>query len=283
MDITIILTYGTLLISVISIWFKYKIFNKIPLWLFFLTLSFLFAFLFERVSLISIMYTSIVGFIIHRYYQTKNGYVFCLVLIVSIPLMFHFSFLGFDNYKYINAIKLSPYSVPYNLYFNLDKTAVGIFIIAFGFESLKINVLSFIKQVAIHLLLMVLLFFVLAIVLGYSKFEPKLPYFTPVWIIVNLFFTCLAEEAIFRRLIQQKIYDTISSKYALVISLLVASLAFGIAHYNGGLLYILLASVAGFFYGYIYYRTKRIEASMLLHVLFNLIHLLTFTYPALAS
>lgn len=282
MDITIILTYGFLFVSVISIWFTYKIFTKIPLWLFFLTLSFLLALVFERASLISVIYTGIVGFTIHHYYRTKNKYAFFLILILSIPLMFHFSFLGFDNYKYINAVTLSPHAVPYSLYFNLDKTAVGIFIIAFSFKSLKVNVLFIAKQLAIHLLLMALLFFVLTTVLGYSKFEPKLPYFTPVWIVVNLFFTCLAEEAIFRRLIQQKVYETVSSKYALAISLLVASLAFGIAHYNGGILYVLLASVAGLFYGYIYYKTKRIEASMLLHVLFNLTHLLLFTYPALA-
>jgi len=282
MDLTIILTYGFLFVSVISIWFKYKIFNKLPLWLFFLTLSFLFALVFERASLISVIYTVIVGFTIHYYYRTKNKYVLFSILILSIPLMLHFSFLGFDNYKYVNAVRLSPHSVPYNLYFNLDKTAVGIFIIGFSFKYLKVNVLFIAKQLVIHLLLMALLFFVLATVLGYSKLEPKLPYFTSVWIVANLFFTCLAEEAIFRKLIQQRVYDAVSSKYALVISLLVASLAFGLAHYNGGIVYILLASVAGLFYGYIYYKTKRIEASMLLHVLFNLTHLLLFTYPALA-
>ena len=105
---------------------------------------------------------------------------------------------------------------------------------------------------------------------------------TPIWILVNLFFTCLAEEAIFRRLIQQRIYDPVSGKYALLVSLLVASLAFGLAHYNGGVLYILLASVAGLFYGYIYYITKIIESAMFLYVLFNLTHLLLFTYPSLA-
>lgn len=281
MDITIFLTYGFLLLSVISIWCRYKVFNRIPLWLIFLVFSFVGAFLLERASILSIVYTIIIGSIIYYYYKNKNAILLLVILILSIPLQFHFSILGFDNYKYVDSIVLTPNSTPYNLYFNLDKTVVGIFIIACSYQVTKVNFLSIAKHIAISLGMMAILFFVLATVLGYSKFEPKLPYFTPIWILVNLFFTCLAEEAIFRKLIQQKIYDSLPTKYALGISLSVASLAFGLAHFNGGIIYIILASIAGLFYGYIYHKTKRIESAMLLHMLFNLTHLLLFTYPSL--
>lgn len=282
MDITILLTYGFLLLSVISIWSGYKVFYKFPLWLIFLILSFGGAFLLERASVVSVVYTTILGFVIYYYYQKKSFILFFLVLILSIPLMLHFSILGFDNYKYLDTIVLTPSSSPYSLYFNLDKTAIGIFIIACSYQVTKVNFLSIAKHIVISLGMMAILFFVLATVLGYSKFEPKLPYFTPIWILVNLFFTCLAEEAIFRRLIQQKIYDSLPTKYALGVSLSVASLAFGLAHFNGGILYIILATIAGVFYGYIYHKTKRVESAMLLHMLFNLTHLLLFTYPSLA-
>lgn len=281
---SILLIYGSLWVAVMSIWLPYRIFNKIPLWLVFLVFSFVFAYVFDRASMVSFIYTGILGFIVYRYYQQKQLFFFFLILVLSIPLLFHFSMMGFDNYKYLNAVTLSENSTSYSLYFNLDKTAVGIFIIGFSFQSLKIDVLAIFKQVAITFLVMALLFFVLATVLGYSKFEPKLPHFTPVWIVVNLFFTCLTEEAIFRKLIQQRIFDSLSkshTKYALGVSLIVASLTFGLAHYNGGIMYIVLASVAGLFYGYVYHKTKRIESAMLLHVLFNLTHLLLFTYPSL--
>lgn len=281
MDITIILTYGFLLLSVISIWSRFKIFYKIPLWLIFLILSFASAFLLERASILSIVYTIVLGSITYYYYKNKNVILLLTILLLSIPLQFHFSILGFDNYKYVDSVVLTPNSSPYSLYFNLDKTAVGIFIIAFGYQVTKVNFLSIAKHIVISLGMMAILFFVLATVLGYSKFEPKLPYFTPIWILVNLFFTCLAEEAIFRRLIQQKIYDSLPTKYALGVSLSVASLAFGLAHFNGGIMYIILASIAGLFYGYVYHKTKRIESAMLLHMLFNLTHLLLFTYPSL--
>ena len=203
------------------------------------------------------------------------------MLALSIPLVLHFSFLDFNNYRYLHNIQLTNNATPFSLFFNLDKTLVGIFIIAFSFEYKKIALLSIFKLLIINLVLMGLIFFVLATVLGYSQFEPKLPYFTPVWIIVNLFFTCMAEEALFRRLIQQKIHDSLSGKYAGVISIFIAAAIFGLAHFKGGAIYIALATLAGLFYGFIYYKSKRIESAILLHFSFNLIHLLLFTYPTL--
>ena len=281
MDINIIAIYSFLLLGVFSIWLPFRLFNKIPLWLLFTTLSFILAIIFGRASLFSLIYTTTLGFTIYFYYQKKKMLLFFLVLVLSTPLVLHFSILDFNNYRFLHNITLTSISSPYSLYFNLDKTLVGICILAFSFQNQKITFLPILKLLVINLLLMALVFFVLATLLGYSKFEPKLPYFTPVWIFVNLFFTCMAEEAVFRKLIQQKIYDSIRGKYALVISLLIASVAFGLAHFKGGITYIILASLAGMFYGYIYYKSKRIEASMLLHFLFNLTHLLLFTYPVI--
>ncbi len=281
MDINVIFTYGLLLLGVISIWSPFRVFNRIPLWLFFTFLSFILAIVFERASIVSLIYTTLLGFVTYYYYQKKKLIFFFLILLLSIPLILHLSFVGFNNYRYLHAIMLSSDASPYSLYFNLDKTSVGIFIIAFSFQYKRITILPILKQLAIHLIAMILIFFVLATVLGYSKFAPKLPEFTPIWILANLFFTCLAEEAIFRRLIQQKIQDSLTSKYAPMIGILIASILFGLAHFNGGIMYIILATLAGIFYGSIYYRTKRIESSMLLHFSFNLVHLLLFTYPSL--
>ncbi|WP_435263505.1 CPBP family intramembrane glutamic endopeptidase [Tenacibaculum sp. nBUS_03] len=281
MDINIILTYGVLLLSVISTWTKFKLFNKIPIWLLFLTISFVLAITFKRASYLSLIYTLIFGFSVYYNYQQKNILLFFLVLALSIPLFFHLPIIDFNNYKYLHNISLTSHSSPYNLYFNLDKTLIGIFIIAFGFEYKKIEVLPILKLFVINLLLMVVIFFILAIVLGYSKFEPKLPSFSPVWILTNLFFTCIAEEALFRKLIQQKIYDSLTGRFAIITSILVASVTFGLVHFKGGISYMILASLAGVFYGYIYYKTKRIESSILLHFTFNLTHFLFFTYPAL--
>jgi membrane protease YdiL (CAAX protease family) len=224
MDINIILIYGFLLFSVISVWIPFKLFSKIPLWLLFLAISFILAIIFERASFVSLVYTVIFGFSVYYYYKKKNILLFFLVLALSIPLISHFSILDFNNYSYLQNINLTIDSTPYSLYFNLDKTLIGIFIIAFSFEYKRIEFLPIFKLLIINLLIMAVIFFVLSAVFGYSKFEPKLPPFTPVWILVNLFFTCVAEEALFRKLIQQKVYDSLSGKYALATSIFVASL-----------------------------------------------------------
>jgi membrane protease YdiL (CAAX protease family) len=46
---------------------------------------------------------------------------------------------------------------------------------------------------------------------------------------------------------------------------------------------VLLATVAGLFYGAAYLRTRRIEGAILTHFALNAVHFLAFTYPALAS
>jgi membrane protease YdiL (CAAX protease family) len=282
MSTEIILTYGFLLLGVIAIWIKHKRFKKLPLWLLFTAVAFVFAICYNRASFISLIYSSVFGFSVYAYYQKKSVFLFIMLLILAAPLLLHLPFVAFNNYRFLDHITLTENASPYSLYFNFDKTLVGVFIIALGYNSTKLNVKRLLKLLIINLIVMSILFLGLATLLGYSKFEPKLPTFTFVWILVNLFSTCLAEEAIFRKLIQQHLYESIPGKYAAIISIAIASLLFGIAHYNGGILYIILATIAGLFYGYIYYKTKRIESSMLLHVSFNLIHLLLFTYPSIS-
>lgn len=97
----------------------------------------------------------------------------------------------------------------------------------------------------------------------------------------NLFFCCVAEEGFSRGFLQHSL-SQINSCYPSIIAIAVASFFFGLAHYQGGIYYILLATIAGIFYGWVYHVTKRIEASIITHFLLNLTHLLLFTYPALS-
>lgn len=63
----------------------------------------------------------------------------------------------------------------------------------------------------------------------------------------------------------------------------VAAVLFGLAHFAGGVKYVMLATVAGWGYGAVVQRTGCIEAGILTHFLVNLIHFFCFTYPALTS
>ncbi len=66
------------------------------------------------------------------------------------------------------------------------------------------------------------------------------------------------------------------------IAIAVSSGLFGLAHFGGGVSYIVLATAAGLGYGIVYQRTRSIEMAMLAHFALNTVHFLLFTYPALA-
>jgi len=120
--------------------------------------------------------------------------------------------------------------------------------------------------------------------MGYAKFDPKFPQIFFFWAWTNLFFTCVAEEGIFRGFLQRKIiYSLRNIKHHELIGLTISSLLFGLIHFKGGINYIILASVAGFGYGYVYMKSGKIEASIFTHFILNTLHFLFFTYPALSS
>ena len=122
----------------------------------------------------------------------------------------------------------------------------------------------------------------LSFIIGIIKFEPKIPWFIGIFIISNLFFTCIAEELFFRKLIQDNIKTVFyKSKYSKLLGITASASVFGIVHLAGGIRYCLVAFVAGIFYAYIYEKTKKVEAPIFVHFFLNLIHILFFTYPAL--
>ena len=100
----------------------------------------------------------------------------------------------------------------------------------------------------------------------------------------NLFFVCLAEEALFRGFIQNGFTRLFpKTPFFSYASIAVAAVLFGLAHYKGGPIYVALAAVAGLFYGFAYQKTNRLDAAVLVHFGFNTIHFLLFSYPNLQS
>jgi membrane protease YdiL (CAAX protease family) len=119
---------------------------------------------------------------------------------------------------------------------------------------------------------------------GYTSFAPKWTALFLLFAPVNLFFTCLSEEAFFRGFVQHEL-SRIGSNRALAagIALTVAAILFGLAHFGGGTDYVIAAAVAGLGYGWAFLRTQRIEAAMAVHFGVNAVHFLLFTYPRLGT
>ncbi|MDP5009557.1 MAG: CPBP family intramembrane metalloprotease, partial [Glaciimonas sp.] len=109
-----------------------------------------------------------------------------------------------------------------------------------------------------------------------------LTWYTPLFLIVNLLFTCVAEEVFFRGVLQERLAGLLpSSTMAAIIVVLCSAALFGVAHIGGGIIYVSLATLSGIGYAYAYHATKRVEAAILVHFIVNAVHFIGFTYPAL--
>lgn len=91
----------------------------------------------------------------------------------------------------------------------------------------------------------------------------------------NLVFVCVLEESFFRGILQTALMRAARRRRWPApdgLALVGASLAFGAAHWGGGLSYVFLATLAGLGYGAVYYLTGRIQWSVLLHFTVNAVH-----------
>lgn len=209
-----------------------------------------------------------------------------LIALLSVLIGLH-QIPGFSNWLIIQRVYLSPDAMPFNLFLNFDKPLIGLFILGFGHIILLKTFsewLEMFKNTIPIAIIGILSISILSTLFGFVKFDLKFNALFTLWVLSNLFFTCIAEEALFRGLIQNSLSHALKSRrcgdyYAISI----ASILFGIMHYNGGLLYIVLTAIAGAFYGIAYLKTRRIESAILTHCLLNVAHFIGFTYPALAK
>jgi membrane protease YdiL (CAAX protease family) len=203
----------------------------------------------------------------------------------SLALMAHVV-PGFSNLLVVRDAVLSPGAVPYSLYLNFDKAQIGLFLLAFGPPLLasRSDWATTLRATLPAVLVLIALLMACALAAGQVRLDLKWPQVFPVWAWSNLLFTCTAEEALFRGVIQRLLQGN-SAPHGSPRStggLVIAGAIFGLAHYAGGARAVVLATVAGIGYGWIFWRTSRIEASILAHFLVNTTPFLCFTYPALA-
>ncbi|MEM9634738.1 MAG: CPBP family intramembrane glutamic endopeptidase [Pseudomonadota bacterium] len=212
--------------------------------------------------------------------------LFIALLLVSGHLVMTHALPGFDNLKVVSGAQVSPDGIPYSMYLNFDKAALGFFLVLFAVTPLQSGSQwgACFRSAAIYFVPTAGLLILLGCFTGLVAFDPKVPPFLPVWILSNLLITCVAEEAFFRRFALAEIRDFagpgwIGSATALILS----SLFFAYYHLSGGPLFSVFSLVAGLCYGAAFLKSNRVEVAILVHFLVNLTHILLFTYPFLAS
>lgn len=179
-----------------------------------------------------------------------------LIFILSLALQGHF-IPGFHNLLALSAIQFTPDAVPYTMYLNFDKITTGLIIIGLTLK-LTNNQKEWknLFQQVISKSSTIILIIALSITFNYIKFSPKFPQYLWLWMINNLFFVCVAEEGFWRGFVQQSL-SKLKYQYAEYFAIFISAILFGICHYQGGTKYIILATVAGVIYGWVYKTNQK--------------------------
>ncbi|WEF31815.1 CPBP family intramembrane glutamic endopeptidase [Pseudoduganella chitinolytica] len=204
------------------------------------------------------------------------------IVVLALALALH-KVPGFANPLLLQGVQVSPGAAAVTQYLNVDKAAVGILLCAFFCAPARRGAEWRAVPRALPIVLLTpVVVLAGALLSGTVAVDPKLPPFTPLFLVTNLLFTCVAEEAFFRGVVQGGLLRALEGKrHGPAVAIGVASVLFGIAHAGGGIAMIVLATLAGIGYGLAAWRSGRIEAAILAHFVVNALRFLLVTYPLL--
>jgi uncharacterized protein len=280
------ISYLLLLLSILSLWIK----QEIKIWGTITAASMVCGVISDRIDIIGIISIVILCLLYHTVHRI-NLILFIRVtsgvLAVTLSVMLAAHLIpGFNNWKIVNKVSLTETSLPYSMYLNMDKTLVGLAILGLGFPLIKsLKEWGSVLRPTLPIFLVGLIILASASqAFGYTHWDFKFPDLFFVWALINLIFTCVSEEAFFRGFLQKNLFKILQKyKYGNILSLIIVSILFGLAHFAGGFKYVILSTIAGIIYGYAYQKTQRIEASILCHFGVNTFHFIFLTYPAFAN
>jgi membrane protease YdiL (CAAX protease family) len=132
---------------------------------------------------------------------------------------------------------------------------------------------GFTAQFALHFALFAAIAIPVGIRMGFLVFHPSLARArsSPLTVLGVLFFTAWPEEFLFRGLLQNLLSRALKNPWA---GLVVASVIFGFSHIFHAPFpnwkYVLLATVAGLFYGHVWMRTRSLVPGTLVHALVDI-------------
>jgi membrane protease YdiL (CAAX protease family) len=218
-----------------------------------------------------------------RALQLFAGLVFFVyALAMALPLL-----PGFVRIELVAPRVLSAGAEPYGIGVGFPKVVAGILILGLinpvrSFAVPRPGLGAALAKALPIWIITTLLVMVLTLCMGYTAFAPKWDTLFLLWAPINLFFTCLAEEAFFRGYLQRELANSSRASIMPGVALVIAALIFGLLHFKGGPTYVAAGAFAGLGYGWAYLRTGRIEAAMAVHFALNATHFLLFAYPRLA-
>ena len=224
-----------------------------------------------------LLLTLIVTLLLQKYRRRKwPATALELLLVMAAIALFLHLVPGFNNLNVLKNVKVGPLSAPFSMYYNLDKALIPFILLACLptlFATKKHPSVSRLGWLGLIASIPALL--LLAVALGVLKIEMHTPAWIGSFVVANVFFVCLAEEALFRGYLQQRLSQWLGNYPALLLT----ALLFGAAHIAGGPLLMVFAALAGVIYGLAWLWSGRLWVAVAFHFALNLMHLLFFTYP----
>ncbi|UWE15700.1 CPBP family intramembrane glutamic endopeptidase [Herbaspirillum huttiense] len=220
----------------------------------------------------------------HAPHAWQRRSLLAFTLLLALLLALH-RWPGFHNVLVIPSAAITADARPFMLFANLDKGSAGLLLLALlaprchAWREWRESIArTLLPGIATIVLVMGVGWFT-----GLVKPALKWPGFTVEFLAINLLLTVVAEEAFFRGVIQQPLQSALQGmRGGSGLALMASALLFGAAHFGGGMTYAAIAGLAGLGYAWVFQRSGRIEAPILLHFTLNAVHFLAFTYPALA-
>lgn len=216
-----------------------------------------------------------------------SGAGWMLLVLLALATALHW-LPGIQNPLLVDAQQLTPDAIPYTLYANFDKGWAGFCLLLALWPSQQQSDLWQRYRRGFWPVLPLTVIAALGLALGFGLVQPalKLPEFWISFIACNLLLTCVAEEALFRGLLQRHMRNVLLGRgvregAAAWLAIALISILFGLAHLAGGWAYACVAAVASVGYGWAYQRSGRIEVAVLTHFAVNLVHFSLLTYPML--
>jgi membrane protease YdiL (CAAX protease family) len=273
--------YGLVIFSLIGVWFI----EKNIVWIITGVLALLLAIFVGHVKpivllpLILLIITAIASQYDHNRTRQRIWRLFVVILPLVIALVFS---SAFSTWSLLDGIQLGDSSSSYEINVYMSKPIIALILLATIVPTIKSldDINQMLKKTIPILVVGIPVVAAFSYFVGYTRFDFKLPMIIVVWGVINLFITCIGEEVFFRGIILKELKNSFASvKNGKYLALVLSSIIFGIVHFNGGILFILVATIAGLMYGMAYIKTEKVEASIIAHFCVNVFHFIFLTYP----
>ena len=196
-----------------------------------------------------------------------------VTLLSSLALAAHL-LPGFTPLPLSEPLAWSPDARPVLLRLSWDKVLAGLGLLAWWLQQPS-RAAPHWKAALLVSLLTLLLVPLAALGLGVVGWQPKWPQQLALWLLLNLGGAILAEELLFRGLLQTWLLQRLGT----LLGIGLTALLFGAAHWPFSPLFAAVAMLAGLGYGLAFHFSGRLWPAMLLHLAVNLCHVLLLTYP----